>query len=86
MNKYTAVLSAIIGATSAQVDNVIYDGIFRLFPDDGHAPADFISGYMKEILDVDYSKEIKGCWTVIDGLKEGMDKAYEGLSNPDTQK
>ena len=85
MNKYSAILPVLLGAATALTDNIVHDGIFRLFPDDGHAPADFISGYMKEILDVDYSKEIKDCWSVQEGLKEAMDKAYEGLENPDSK-
>ena len=76
----------ILGVGFAQVDNVVYDGIFRIFPDDDHAPADFIAGYMKEILNVDFSKEIKDCWVPQNGLKAAMDQAWVGLENPDTKK
>ena len=62
MKKIQALLPVVLCVAYAQDDNVIYDGIFRIFPDDSHAPADFVSGYMKEILQVDYSKEIKDCW------------------------
>ena len=62
MNKTKTLLAVVLGVAFAQDDNVTYDGIFRIFSDDAHAPADFISGYMKDILKEDFSQELKDCW------------------------
>ena len=82
--KYQALFTTcLIQVACAQTDDSIYEGIWT---DDDHAPAEFIAGYIKEILKEDYADEIKKCYTIQDGLKDTVDTLYVGLNNPDKQK